>query len=776
MSTENEIRVDPENRLVRQTHELPNLASSCSRRTFIKSSGMLIVGFSFSGLVKAQGTGARPAAPAEIPVDQVDSYLAIANDGSVTVFTGRIDMGTGNRTCFLQMVADELDVALDRISIVCGDTDLTPDGGKTTASDAIPTGGQPLRVTAATARKKLLELASGHLAVPIEQLGVSDGLVSVKSDPSKMISYGELIGNQRFDIRLEVDRITLSGPLLKVPDGVSLKAVDEYKHVRQSVPRIDMPDRLIAGTFCQNVRVTGMLHGRCIRPASVGSTLLSVDESSVRNLPGFVRLLVQGNFVGVVCEREEQAIQAQATLKLTWSEGSGLPGSDNAYRTIRTAVPDTRVANPTQTRGHGDVGAALMNAAEVLTATYEYPWNSHTMFGPTCAVADLQEDGATIWSGTQWPRMTQRDLAFLLDLRIDSVRVIWVEESGSYGRLAAADAAADAALLSQAVGRPVRVQWTRQEEHAWAPHQPPLVVDIRAGLSAEGKIIAWDLESWTSTPHDVGRGGGLLAMRLVGRDSGPSTPPTLGARALNSPYPVPNLRSVNHTVEPLFRSCYMRSPGGIQGTFVDESFIDELAAAAGVDPIEFRLLHMTSESGERNIAVLQAAARAVNWDSRPSPQPPSNAAIVTGRGVARSGTSVTVAEVEVDRGTGVVRVIRLTAAFDCGLIVNPDGLTNQVEQATLQGMSRALMEEVTFDSSKITSVDWITHPIMKFSEVPIVQVVLLDRPDEAPEGAGEPATTQLPAAIGNAIFDATGVRIRRAPFTPERVKAALAQA
>ena len=269
-----------------------------------------------------------------------------------------------------------------------------------------------------------------------------------------------------------------------------------------------------------------------------------------------------------------------------------MPADDNAYRALRSAAPETRVADPTQTLGHGDVDGALRNAAPVLAATYEYPWNAHTMLGPACAVADVAEDGVTIWSGTQWPRITQRDIAFLLDLPIGRIRVIWVEESGSYGRLAAADAAADAALLSRAVGRPVRVQWTRLEEHAWAPHQPPLVVDLRAGLNTDGRIAVWDVESWTSTPHDVGRGGGLLAMRLIGRDSGPATRPTLGARALEAPYAVPNLRSVNHTVEPLLRACYMRSPGGIQATFANESFVDELAAAADVDPIEFRLRHM----------------------------------------------------------------------------------------------------------------------------------------------------------------------------------------
>ncbi|MBI4469639.1 MAG: xanthine dehydrogenase family protein molybdopterin-binding subunit [Acidobacteria bacterium] len=756
-----------------------NAVRGFSRRDLLKGAGLFVVGFSVSGVASAAGL-AHPAAGAgvdmafaDIPIDQLDSYLAIAQDGDVTIFTGRIDMGTGNRTCFKQFVADELDVSIDRIEVIAGDTDLTPDGGKTTASDAIPVGAQPLRVSAATARAKLLELASGRLGVPVDQLTVSDGVVSVKSDPSKTISYWDLIGGGRFGIKLEVDRLTLSGPILKIPAGVTLKTVDQYKYVGKSVPRYDVPERLILGNFCQNVRLPGMLHGRLLRPATYGATLVSVDESSVKDIPGFVKLVVEGSFVGVVCEREEQAIQAQERLKVIWSEGTGLPGSENVFRFIRTQPADKRPTRSDATAIKGDVATALGSAAKTLRATYEYPWNATTMFAPSCAVADVQADKATVWSGTQWPRYTQKDVAFLLGLPTESVRVIWVEESGSYGRLGAADAAADAALLSKAVGKPVRVQWTRQEEHAWAPHQPPLVMDLRGGLDAQGNLVAWEYESWSSTTHDTGRGGGLLAMRLVGRDPGPRNTPS-GASASTSPsrYIIPNVRGAAHVVVPLLRSIYMRSPGGIQRAFIDESFMDELAAAAGVDPIDFRLRYL---SPGIEVELIDVVRKSSGWVTRPSPNQnaSSNARFVTGRGFGRGYEVQMVVEVEVDRETGKVRIIQAWLAYSPGLIVNPDGLTNQLEQAALQGMSRVLTEEVTFDNSKVTSVDWITHPVLKFSETPKLHVNIVNRPDLPLDGAGENGTPPTAPAIGNAIFDATGVRLRRAPFTPERVLAAL---
>lgn len=794
MSTNNEIRIDLENRVDNTTPQ-PSSPSGLSRRDILKGTGLLIVSYSLSGGIAKSGGNANIVpgssesecssdantvmAPAtDIPIDHVDSYLAIAKDGDVTVFTGRIDMGTGLFTCYTQFVADELDVAIERISVIGGDTDLTPDGGKTTASDGVPIGGQPLRVVAATARKKLLELASGRLGVAVDQLTVSNGVVSVTSDQSKKVSYGELIGDQRFSIKLEVDQITLSGPLLKIPAGVTLKPLSEYKYIGKSIPRFDVPKRLIEGNFCQNVRVPGMLHGRLVRPASMGSTLVSVDESSVQNIPGFVKLVVKGNFVGVVCQREEQAIQAQEKLKVTWSDWAGLPGHENVFEALRRQPADKRIPNPNPKVETGNVDAALGNAAKTLTATYEYPFNAHAMFAPTCAVADIKSGGGTIWSGTQWPRYTQKDVAYLLELPTESIRVIWVEESGSYGRLGAADAAADAAVLSQAVGKPVRVQWTRAEEHAWAPHQPAMVTDLRGGLDTQGNIIAWGQEAWTSATHDTGRGGGLLAMRLIGRDSGPRDP--IGAGA-GSPggyqatlYNFPNVRSVAHYAQPLFRAIYLRSVQGIQFAFANESFIDELAAAAGVDPIDFRLRYMRPG---RDVDLIAVVRRSSGWVTRPSPNPNlsanTSARFVTGRGFAQAGGLEMVVEVEVDRQTGKVRINQGWVAFSPGLIVNPDGLINQMEQGVLQGYSRALMEEVQFDTSKVTSVDWVSHPILKFSEIPKLHVDIVNRPDLPLAGAGEQGTYPAVGAIGNAIFDATGVRIRRAPFTPARVLSAL---
>jgi CO/xanthine dehydrogenase Mo-binding subunit len=420
----------------------------------------------------------------------------------------------------------------------------------------------------------------------------------------------------------------------------------------------------------------------------------------------------------------------------------------------------------------GDVDAAMASAAKVLEATYEYPWNHHAMLGPTCAVADVGKNSTTIWSGTQWPRYTQKDVAFLLGRPTESVRVICVPESGSYGRLGAADAAADAALLSQAVGKPVRVQWSRQEEHEWAPLQPTFVADVRGVLDIQGNIIAWEAESWSSSTQDTGRGGGLLAMRLLGRDPGPRNPLGATASATSVDYVFPNVRSTAHTVVPLFRSIFMRAPGAIQRYFVIESFMDELAAAARADPLDFRLRYMRPGV---NVDLLQVVRRSSGWVTRPSPQPRTDAdsRVVSGRGYGQGESAHMVVELDVDRDTGRVRINQVWVAYSPGLIVNPDGLINQLEQATLQGLSRSLMEEVKFNTSKITTVDWVSHPILKFSDVPKVHVDIVDRPDMPLNGAGEMGSMPAAGAIGNAIFDATGVRLRRAPFTPARVLAAL---
>lgn len=757
-------------------------SSGFSRREFLKGTGVLVVGFSVSGIAEANsvGTGAATAgsgsaaALADIPIDQVDSYLAISKDAKVTIFTGRMDMGTGNRTCFMQFVADELDVAIERLSVIAGDTDLTPDGGKTTASDAIPIGGQPLKVSAAAARQKLLQLASTRLGVPVDQLTVNDGTVSLKTDATKKVTYWELIGDQRFSIRLTVDQVTQSGPLLRIPEGVTLKTPAQYKYVGKSIPRFDMPDRIIRGGFVQNIRIPDMLHGRVILPPTVGGKLVSVDESSVRNVPGFIKLVVKGDFVGVICQREEQAIAAMEKLKVTWSDWAGLPAYEDLFQAIRRQPPDNRpgIAADRSLANTGDVDVAMASAAKTIKVSYEIPIEAHAMFGPNCAVADVSADKATVWTGTQWPRKTQEDVALLLGFTDkQKVRIIWVEDSGSYGRLAAADTAGDAALLSQAVRRPVRVQWTRQQEFQWQPYSTPYVFDYRIGTNAQGGVVAIDVESWVTNSRDAAYGK-LLAQVLTG--TAPGNLEVSGTNAGTGGYTFTNVRSIAHLIQPLTRrGLYLRSPGGFQGAFAAESIMDELAASARVDPIDYRLRYLTDA---RALNLIQAVKKNSSWVTRSSPNAnaTSNAAVVTGRGFARSGNVATVVEVSVERQTGVVRVTHGWVTFECGLIVNPDGLLNQVQQATLQGYSRALHEEVKFNRSSITSVDWVTYPILRISEVPPLEVELLNRPDLASQGAGEPATTPTAAAIGNAIFDATGVRIRRLPFSPERVKAALA--
>jgi CO/xanthine dehydrogenase Mo-binding subunit len=736
-----------------------------SRRDFLRSTGVLAVTITIPGSFAWPAHGASEAG--DPPIDRVGSYLAIDEDGGVTVFTGRMDMGTGNRTCFAQFVADELDVDISRIRVIAGDTALTPDGGKTTASDAITIGGQPIRVSAAVARKHLVDRAAERLDAEPVDLSIENGTISVAGDPSRSVTYGELVGGQRLDIPLIVSEITASGPLVEIPEGVSLKTPEQFRYIGTSVPRIDLAERVIAGNFCQKVRVPGMLHARMIFPDAPGARLLDVDMDSVRDIPGLVQVYRRGDLLAVICEREEQAIRAMERLTVTWSEGRTLPGTDGVSQAIRSQ-PGIEDQMP---RDDGDVETALADAAQVLEATYELPFYNHAMIAPTCAVADYRDERLTIWSGTQWPRQTQRDIAQMLGMPVDNVHVIWVEESGSFGRLAAADAAFDAALLSREVGRPVRVQWTRQQEFRWQPHQPPMVFDLRAGIDADGNLAAWDSEQWVSSTRESARFNGL-AWILIGEAPGNDE---LRGGLGNISYASPNKRMQVHYVEPILRGLYFRSPGGFQGTFAFESFIDELAVAAGADPIEFRLRHLEDE---RAAAVLRRAAERSGWQPRVSGSAVGSGRLLTGRGVGltASGTKVAaVVDVEIDRETGEIRVPTVAVAHDVGLVVNPDGLTNQIEQAIVQGVGRTLMEEVRIDERHVVSEDWASYPVIRFSQVPEVHVDLIDRPDIPPGGAGEPATNVPPAAIANAVFDATGIRFRRLPLTPERLKAALAQ-
>jgi CO/xanthine dehydrogenase Mo-binding subunit len=546
------------------------------------------------------------------------------------------------------------------------------------------------------------------------------------------------------------------------------------------VPRVDLPAKILGtAQYSTDVRVPGMVHGRVIRPAGGGASVESVDENAAARIPGYLKTVVRGNFVGVVAKTEWGAIRAARELKVNWSApAASFPGDVFAHM---------RSAKPKATRElvkQGDVAAALSGATKKVEASYEWPFQAHATMGPGCAVVDFRPDGVTtVWSGAQKPHALQKGIAQMLRVPENQVRVIWVEASGSYGRAGDEDVAADAALLSQAVGKPVRLQWSRSDMTAWGGKGPAAIVDFAAALDAQGRVTALEMTSRAFSGTEIipqpNTAGNLLAGQLIGM---PNTNPGdeyVQWRGDTYPYVFENVRSVGHIIAPLYavaspmRTTHLRDPNGPAGTFASESFMDELAAAAGADPMEFRLRHIQDARAK---AVLTAAAERAKWQPRRSSQPRATGSVLTGRGVAlalRGGTYVaTVAEVEVNRATGAIRVKRLVCAHDCGLIVNPGALRGTIQANLVQSLSRALKEEVTFDKSHVTSVDWNTYPVARWADVPETEIVLLNRPDIPSSGAGEPSSRPTAAAINNAVFDATGVRLRQAPLTPARVKAA----
>ncbi len=761
-----------------------------SRRDFLKTSGALIVGFSAAGAAQRIGLAQRGGGARGPQVDarQLDSWIAIATDGSVTAYTGKCELGQGIYTAQLQLVAEELSVPIARVKLIQCDTSIAPDQGTTSGSQSTPTNfnERNLAQAGATAREALVGLASERLGVPVNQLAAADGVIAVKGDASKRVSYGELVGGRKLGIPLSTT--------------ARRKPASEWTVLGKPVGRVDMP-AMATGQFefVHNVRVPGMLHGRVVRPPAVGSTLVSVDEGSVRGLPGLVKVVVKKNFVGVVAEKPWQAIQAANQLKATWTPGVGLPSHRDFYDYLRNQKPsrDTFVVSSK------DVDEKLAQAKEVLKATYLHPYQMHGSIGSSCAVADVQSGKATIWSPTQSAHPTRSGSALLLGLPVENVRVIFTRGSGCYGINGADTVSYDAALLSQAVGKPVRVQLSRKDEMAWENYGVAFVIDQRVGLDANGTIVAWDYEGWSPTlggRPGYDRPGNVITGQLAGFEPAPFTPrtpaPDPGGAFDNGGNTAPSYvtgcvggkcggtgtvkseRVLSHAVKSYFFTGPLRSPSRLQNTFAHECFMDEVASRVKVDPVEYRLRHL---SDARLSHVVQEAAKAARWEARPSPRPGvRRTGIAGGRGIScvlyegDNGYAAMVAEVDVDQATGRVRVKRLVVAQDCGPISNPDGMRNQLEGGALQGMSRALGEEVTWDDQKVTSIDWRTfHSLPLGFDVPAVESVLVNRTDVEATGSGETSITIVAAAIGNAIFDAKGARIRQVPFTPERVKAAL---
>jgi nicotinate dehydrogenase subunit B len=728
-----------------------------SRREFLKSGGALIVTFTLpagtGGVALAQGT----ATTKSVAIDQVDGFLAIDAKGSVTVYSGKVDLGTGIRTAMAQIAAEELSVPLDRVTVVQGDTLLTPDQGITFGSLSIQNGGMQLRQAAATARQALQSEGAARLGVAPDAVVCKDGAVVSKAG-GKGVDYAKLVGGKEFRLALDA----------KAP----LKDPKDYAIVGKPIPRLDIPDKVTGRfTYMQDFKRKGMLHARVIRPKAMKATLQQWSDFDCVKIPGYVGVVKKGNFLAVLARTEWASIVARRTIETKWSEWAGLPDQADLWTHVRA----TKINKDEDFQKVGDATEALKTpSAKRIEASYDFAIHTHGSLGPSCAVAEFVNDKLTVWTASQGTHLLRKQIANMLAMKPEDVRCIYIEGAGCYGRNGHEDAAADAALIAKETGVPVRVQWMRDDEHGWDPKGPPTLLDYRAALDDKGNVVAWQSEVFLpDRPKDIAVA--LLPAELASLPHEPSHPGNVQA-SLGIPYTFPNIRATVHWLaETPFRPSWIRTPGRMQNTFGNESFIDEICVAAGIDPLEFRLKNLKDPRGAE---LLQALAETSGWKPQPSRSAP-NGDVARGRGLAYVKYELArtyvgaVADVEVNLKTGKVSVTKFYVAHDCGQIINPDGLRNQIEGNVVQTVSRTLIEQLTFDRSRVTSVDWASYPILKFPDVPDVVIKLIDRPSEKPWGAGEPTAAVVPAAVANAIYNATGARMRSVPFTPAKVQAAI---
>jgi len=742
--------------------------AALSRRELLKAAAALVVGFSFSGPSHAQATGGAGAAASSgrvLALDEVDAFLAIRKDGSAIVYSGKVDLGTGHRIAMRQIVGEELALPVARIDLIEGDSALTPNQGPTAGSTGVMRGGMQLRQAAATAREGLLALGAEHLKLPASQLDLVNGDV-VASDGQK-VGIGELVGDRRFNLKMNP----------KAPQ----KKPALYTLVGQSPPRPDIPAKVTGRfLFVHDFTLPGMLHGRVVRPPAVGAKVVAVDEASVGKLPG-VRVWRRNDFVAVVGADEWAVVRAARELDVQWSDSAPLvthQGVPDWARRGPFVAEETLVSKGDPTRI-----ASLATAPEALTATYTWPVQSHASMGPSCAVADVKADSATVWTASQASHRAVLFVAAALGMPREKVRAIYLDGAGCFGMNGHDDATVEAAMLSQAVGAPVRVQWSREDELGWDPKGPPQLLQLRGRLAGDGSIDAWESEMWFPRATANLEWIPLLSPLAAGLKQPAGQSVGLVQQNADPSYACAAVKVHVHWLgaAPL-RPSNIRAPGKVANCFAVESFVDELAARAQADPIEFRLRGLADPRARE---VIQRLARLMAWAPRPSPAAqgkPGRAGSASGRGMAfihykHSETLVAVGmEVEVDRGSGLISVRRVCCAHDCGQMINPDSVRAQVEGNLLQTLSRTLHEETTFDRRRVTSVDWASYPLLRFSEVPLLDIDLIDRRELPPIGAGEAASSPVPAALANAVFDATGARLRTVPFTAERVKAALAAA
>jgi CO/xanthine dehydrogenase Mo-binding subunit len=741
-----------------------------SRRSLIKG-GALLVGFSIAGGGVA-GKAEADIAPAHTglvpgPADmsQLDTWIAVHADNSVTVFGGKLELGQGTTTGLRQIAAEELGISVDSIIWPRADTNITPNQGGTVGSAGIRSGGPQIRAAAAYAAQTLVGMAATQLGVPAANLTVANGVVS---GGGKSVTYGQLIGDKLFNVKMPVTTLQQAVAPAKAPSA--------YTIVGTRVPRLDLPAKVTGSwTYMQNVRVPGMLHGRVVRPRGqgpygAGAPVVSIDKSSISHIPN-VQIVQVGDFLGVVAPLEYDAIQAAAQLKVTWKDSPTLPSSGNLFGTMLTQPTTDTVGVNT-----GNVGSGFASAAHTVNATYAVDYQMHASIGPTAAVAIVTPTSALVMCSAQDLYEIRPLLAQVVGLPETSVRVQFYDSSGCFGHNCQYDSAEAAAILSKAVGAPVRVQFMRWDEHGWDQYGPAALLVLRGAVDSSGNIVGYDYISYEPPNVDLETSAQLIGIPLD--PLGASKADTNNSAGM---YAITNRRVIGKSL-PVYngylKTAPLRAPGAPQAAFASEQMIDELAHAAGMDPIAFRLQNLTDQ---RWITVIQTVAQISKWQSRPSAANLSSGRIVTGRGVgigtAGGGTrAAVVAEVSVDKKTGTITVTDMYTSQDAGLTVNPALAENQMMGAAVQGASRALIEQVRFSKSHVTSVDWATYPIMRIKQSPKVTTVVVQRTDQPATGSGEPPTVGAPAAIANAFFDATGVRMRQMPMTPARVRAVLAAA
>ncbi|GGM22708.1 aldehyde dehydrogenase [Pseudomonas asuensis] len=740
-----------------------------SRRSFLQGLSALVVGFRFDGALATELlTPDRSVEQMQKSLDvrQLDAWLAIRQDGQVIVYSGKVELGTGVETALRQIVAEELCVLFESTVLIQGDTQLTPDQGITAGSKTIQVGGAQLRRAAASARQYLLDEGARRMGLDKSMLDTIEGCVIYRGDPSgRYVRYTDLLTGGAFDS--------------PVGESFSIRESKNYRIVGQSVPRVDIPAKVFGQfRYVHDLSVPGMVHGRVIRPPITGASRLDglkIENLDASELPAGARLIYEGNFVGVVAEQEWVAMQAARALKVTWSYTSTLPNPGDLYDRLRHVA-----GKPEVLIEYGDVSEHMGQAAHVISAEYRWPFQNHDSIGPSCAIADVRADSATIWSGTQGVYPLRSALADLLRLDREAVHVIYSQASGCYGHNGADDAAGDAALLSKYCGRPVRVQWSRADEHGWNPKGPAMLMQLQGGMNASGDLIAWHFQNWTPThvtrPNAKAGAASLLAGQLS-QGLVVQGPNAGGDRNAVVNYTLVNCRVETHWIDPLdspLRPSALRGLGAVANTFANESFMDELAWAASVDPLAFRLRYLQDPRGR---VVLETVVQQARWTPRSMSRRRWTGELAQGRGVSyvqyenENAYVAVVADVAVSLAG--VRINRITVAHDCGLIVNPDGVRNQIEGNVIQATARTLKQEVTFNPTGVTSLEWGAYPVLAFHELPEIDIVLIDQPDQPSVGAGEATSAAVPAAIANAVFDATGLRLRQVPLTRERLTEAM---